>query len=97
MVCKAPVLSVYYLKYYYSETNVKHFLFNLLRIKGLYMFRVLLAQFQEALHKQHLVYCVRVMLVGLLPGLEWNFTVMLHCTFYNGVIVSCEDYLHSVP
>jgi hypothetical protein len=27
----------------YSETNVMHFLFNLLRIKGLYMFRALLA------------------------------------------------------
>jgi hypothetical protein len=27
----------------YSETNVMHFLFNLLRIKFLYMFRALLA------------------------------------------------------
>jgi hypothetical protein len=27
----------------YSKTNVMHFLFNLLRIKGLYMFRALLA------------------------------------------------------
>jgi hypothetical protein len=25
--------------YQYSETNVMHFLFSLLRIKGLYMFR----------------------------------------------------------
>jgi hypothetical protein len=32
------------------------FLLNLLRIKGLYMFRALLAHPQEALHKQHLVY-----------------------------------------
>jgi hypothetical protein len=34
---------------------------NLLRIKGLYMFRALLAHLQEALHKRHLVYsyCVR--------------------------------------
>jgi hypothetical protein len=47
-------------KYQYSETNVMHFLFNLLRIKGLYMFRALLAHPQEALHKRHLVYCVRV-------------------------------------
>jgi aspartate/tyrosine/aromatic aminotransferase len=47
----------------YSETNVKHFLFNLLRIKGLYMFRALVAHPQEALHKRHLVYCVRVMSV----------------------------------
>jgi hypothetical protein len=28
------------------------------------MFRVLLAHPQEALHKRHLVYCVRVMSVG---------------------------------
>jgi hypothetical protein len=39
----------------HSETNVMHFL-----IKGLYMFRALLAQLQEVLHKRHLVYCVRV-------------------------------------
>jgi hypothetical protein len=39
-------------------------LFSLLRIKGLYMFRTLLAHLQEALHKRHLVYCVRVMSVG---------------------------------
>jgi hypothetical protein len=38
-----------------DETNVMHFLFNLLKIKGLYMFRALLAHTQEALHKQHLV------------------------------------------
>jgi hypothetical protein len=37
----------------YSETNVMHFLFNLLRINGLYMFRALLADSQEALHKFH--------------------------------------------
>jgi hypothetical protein len=48
----------------YSETNEMHFLFNLLRIKGLYMFRALLAHPQESLHKLHLVYCVRVMSVG---------------------------------
>jgi hypothetical protein len=47
----------------YSETNVMHFLFNLSRIKGLYMFRALLAHPQQALHKRHLVYCVRVMTV----------------------------------
>jgi hypothetical protein len=43
---------------------VMHFSFNLLRITGLYMFRALLAYPQEALHKRHLVYCVRVMSVG---------------------------------
>jgi hypothetical protein len=41
-----------------------HFLFNLLRIKGLYMFRALVAHLQEAVHKRHLVYCMRVMSVG---------------------------------
>jgi hypothetical protein len=50
--------------YQYNETNVMHFSFNLLRIKGLYMFRALLAHPQEALHKRHLVYCVRIMPVG---------------------------------
>jgi hypothetical protein len=40
----------------YSETNVMHFLFNLLRIKGLYMFRALLAHPQEAVNRCHLVY-----------------------------------------
>jgi hypothetical protein len=48
----------------YSETNVMHSSFNLLRIKGLYMFRALLAHLQEALHKRHLLYCVCVMSVG---------------------------------
>jgi hypothetical protein len=48
----------------YGETNVMHFLFNLLRIKGLCMFRALLAYPQEALHKRHLVHCVRVMSVA---------------------------------
>jgi hypothetical protein len=51
-------------EYQYSETNVMYFLFSLLRIKGLYMFRTLLVHPQEALHRQHLVYCVRVMSVG---------------------------------
>jgi hypothetical protein len=41
-----------------------HFLFNLLRIKEIYMFRALLAHSQESLHKRHLVYFVRVMSVG---------------------------------
>jgi hypothetical protein len=43
-----------------SVANVMHFSFNLLRIKGLYMFRALLAHPQEALHTRHLVYCVRI-------------------------------------
>jgi hypothetical protein len=45
--------------YQYSETNVMHFLFNLLR-----MFRALLAHPQEVVYKRYLVYCVRVMSVG---------------------------------
>jgi hypothetical protein len=48
----------------YNETKVMHFLFNVLRINGLYMFRALLAHSQEVLHKQHLVYCFRIMSVG---------------------------------
>jgi hypothetical protein len=70
--------------YQYSETNVMHFLFNLLRIKGLYIFRALRAHHQEVLHKLHLVYCVHVMSVGCtrievelhgVPGLEWNIVL----------------------
>jgi hypothetical protein len=38
-------------EYQYSETSVMHFSFDLLRIKGLYMFRALLAHPQEAIHK----------------------------------------------
>jgi hypothetical protein len=48
----------------YSETNVMHFLFNLLRIKGLYMFRGLLFYPHEAPYKHHLVDCGRVMSVA---------------------------------
>jgi hypothetical protein len=48
-----------------------HYLFNLLRIKGLYMFRALLAHPQEVLHKRHLVYCVRVMSVGCTIEVEF--------------------------
>jgi hypothetical protein len=59
-VCKLSLT----LKHQYSETNVMHFLFSLLRIKNLYMFRPLPAHPQEALHKPHLLYCVRVLSVG---------------------------------
>jgi hypothetical protein len=44
----------------YSKTNAMHFLFSLLRIKGLYVFRALPAHPQESLHKRHLLYGVRV-------------------------------------
>jgi hypothetical protein len=45
----------------YNETNVMHISFSLLRIKGLYMFRALLAYPQEALHNRHLLFYVRIM------------------------------------
>jgi hypothetical protein len=48
----------------YNETSVMPFSFDLLRIKDFYMFRALLALPQEALHKRHLVYCLRIMSVG---------------------------------
>jgi hypothetical protein len=41
-----------------------NFSLNLLRIKGLYMFRGLLAHPQEALHERHFVYFVHIMSVG---------------------------------
>jgi hypothetical protein len=50
--------------YQYNETNVMHFSFNLLIIKGPYIFRALLTHPPEVLHKRHLVYYVRVMSVG---------------------------------
>jgi hypothetical protein len=52
-------------QYQYSEINVMHFLFSLLRIKDLHMFQAILAYPQEVLHKRHLLYCVRVMSVGV--------------------------------
>jgi hypothetical protein len=61
-----------------SEINVMHFLFSLLRIKGLYMFRTLLADAQEALHKRHLVYCVRICQLAAL-GLEWKSKLAALC------------------
>jgi hypothetical protein len=45
--------------YQYNETNVMQFSFNILRIKGLYMFRALLAHPQEALHKRLQFHCNR--------------------------------------
>jgi uncharacterized protein YrrD len=53
-------------------------LFNLLRIKGLYIFQALLANPQEVLHKRCLIYCVRVMSIGCTRievelQSKWNF------------------------
>jgi hypothetical protein len=50
--------------YQYNETNVMHFSFSLLRIKGLYMFPASLAHPQEMLNNRHLVYCMCIMSVG---------------------------------
>jgi hypothetical protein len=61
-----------YSRFQYSKTNVLHFLFSLLRIKGLYMFRALFAHFQEALHKRHLLHYVRVLSVGCYQ--DWSST-----------------------
>jgi hypothetical protein len=55
----------------YDETNLMHLSFSLLRIKDHYMFRALLAHPQKALHKRHLLYCVRVMSVGC-TWMDWN-------------------------
>jgi hypothetical protein len=52
------------LVYQYSETNVMYFWFILLRIKGFYMFRAFTDHPQEAMHKRHLVYCLRFMSAG---------------------------------
>jgi hypothetical protein len=49
------VLECFHL-YQHSETNGIHFLFNLLRIKDLYMFRALLTHPQEVLQRRDFVY-----------------------------------------
>jgi hypothetical protein len=64
-----------------SETKVMLFLFNLLRITGLYMFRALLAHPQEALHKLHLVYCVRIMSVGCTRIEVFHFNHNMHAIY----------------
>jgi hypothetical protein len=61
---KLNVLLTCIIVYQNNKTNMINILFSLLRIEGLYMFQALLAHPQEALHKRHLVYCVRVMSVG---------------------------------
>jgi hypothetical protein len=46
------------------------FVFSLLRTNSRYMFRALFAHHQEALPKQQLVYCVRVMSAGCYQPLK---------------------------
>jgi hypothetical protein len=63
-----------------------HFSFSLLRIKGLYMFRALLAHPQEVLNKRHLVYCVRIMLVGcgmVAVSLQTTATQYTKCSLFS--------------
>jgi hypothetical protein len=76
-MCWWPCVTVFR----HVETNVNTFFFSLLRIKGLYMFRALLAHPQEAQHKQHLVYCVRVMSVG--------------CNSFTPILVQPTDITHT--
>jgi hypothetical protein len=73
---------LYTWRHQYSETNVMHFLFNLLRIKGFYMFRALLVHPQAVLHNRHLVYCVRVMSIGCTRvGVEHNTHAIYQMAF----------------
>jgi hypothetical protein len=67
--------STYIIIYQYNETNVMYLSFDLLRIKVLYIFRALFAHPQEALHKRHLIYCVRIMSVGCYQG--WSRTAIV--------------------
>jgi hypothetical protein len=66
----------------YSKTKVMYVLFSSLKVKGLYMFRALLAHSQEVLHKWHLVYCVRVMSAGCtrvgVPVHYVGFTMLIY-------------------
>jgi hypothetical protein len=68
------IMSVYAIHTYVStvKPNVMHFLFNLLRTKGLYMFQASLAHPLEALHKRHLVYCLHIMSVGCRGTANWH-------------------------
>jgi hypothetical protein len=64
-LCQSPTVYKYSRKSLkFCETNLMQFLFSLLRINVLYMFRALLAHPQETLHKRHLIYYMRVMSVG---------------------------------
>jgi hypothetical protein len=66
MFCR-PCITVYQ----YSETNVMHFLFNVLRIKGPDIFRALLDDPQKELHNSTwYIACVLSLLAA--PGMEWN-------------------------
>jgi hypothetical protein len=71
-----------------------HFLFSLLRIKGLYMFRALLAHPQEVLNKRHLVnlYCMNVMSVGC-TSTKFSFGIHVNTAYSNDSLVfKCTVY-----
>jgi hypothetical protein len=76
-----------------------HFLFNLLRIKGIYTFRAFLAHPQEALDKRHLVYCVRVV-SWLWHGCSFTATVTqptdIARTHARTQYTKCLDIIHPV-
>jgi hypothetical protein len=78
----------------YSGTNVIHFLFSLLRIKGLYMIRALLAQLQEALHKRHGI--LRACYVSWLHQ-DWIGTGVCYVSWlqqdWSGTGVCCVSWL----
>jgi hypothetical protein len=70
-----------------------HFLFSLLGIKGLYMFRALLAHPQDASNKRHLVYCVHVTSVGC----TWYIACVLRQLAALGILRACYvSWLHLV-
>jgi hypothetical protein len=64
LLLKGWNLSLHYFNYDWdtmlTSTNVMHFSFSLLRIRGLYMFRALLAHPQKVLNKRNLVYCMHI-------------------------------------
>jgi hypothetical protein len=73
----------------YNKTDVMHYLFNILRIKGLYMFRALLAHPRRRYKKRHLVYCVCVMTVGYTRiGVEMRFTPIP----VQSTVITCTKY-----
>jgi hypothetical protein len=49
-----------------------HFLFSLLKIKGLYVFLALLAHPQEVLHKRNLLYCVHLVQPTNITRTQYN-------------------------
>jgi hypothetical protein len=73
-----------------------HFLFSLLRINGLYMFRALLAHHQEALHKRHLVHCMRYRSVSC-TRVKASFPIDLHSVAVFDSQMSCRTHAGPVP